>query len=314
MKKRMAEAAIENRKSRLSYKKDFRKNWFLYLLILPVLVWYAVFHYSTAYGQIVGFKDYNLSKGILGSEWVGFYNIYQFLQYPEVARLFINTLRINLVDLLFFPAPIVLALLIHELRWVKYRKVVQTISIFPHFISSVVICSVIRKFCMSDGLFNTVLGYFGVKPVNLLMVPDAFAWILVLKNLWAGIGWNSIIYISAMAAVDKESYEAAELDGATRVQRMWYITIPSIMPTIIILLIMRAGGMLNTGASDILLLYNPVIYETADVVGTYMFRQMTDKLNFSYSGGIGIFNQIIGFLLTYGANAIARRFSDTSLF
>ncbi len=314
MKIRMEEAAIENRKSRLSYKKDFQKNWSLYLFILPVLAWYIVFCYGTMYGQIIGFKDFRVAKGILGSEWIGFKNIHDFLQYPEIARLFINTIRINLVSMLFWPADIIFALLLNELRWAKYKKVTQTISIFPHFITNVVTCTVIRKFCMSDGVFGMILSYIGVEPVNLLTVPDAFVWILQLKGLWQGIGWGSIIYLSAMAGVDKECYESAQLDGATRIQRMRYITVPGIAPTITIMLIMRAGSLLSVGAGDILLLYNPTIYSTADVVSTYMFRQGLEKMNFAYSGGIGIFNNIISFLLTFGANAIARRVSDTNLF
>ena len=315
LKRILSESKIEHRKSDLSFKKDFQRNWSLYLFILPVIAFYIIFAYFPMYGIVIAFKDYSITRGIFGSEWVGLQHFINFFHYPEVGRLFRNTLTISIVGLVVgTPMPIIFALILNELRWKKYRKVVQTISIFPHFVSSVVTCTVVRQMCQSDGLFNQVLGLFGVDPTPLLTVPNAFVWILQIKGLWQGIGWSSIIYLAAMAGVDKEIYEAAELDGCSRIQRMWYITIPCIMPTIVLLLIMSVGSLLSVGSEDILLLYNPSIYETADVISTYTYRKGLIDFDFSYSAAIGLFNSVINVILLGIANKIAKTVSETSLF
>ncbi len=314
LKAQMAANKLEHRKSSLSTKKDFKKNWSLYLFILPVIAFYAIFCYVPMYGIVIAFKEYSIGKGIIGSPWTGLENIMKFFAYPQIGRLFRNVLRINTIDLLFWPSSIIFALIINELRWMKYRKVTQTISIFPHFVSSVVTCTVVRRFCETTGLFNEVIALFGIQRVNLLTVPQLFPWILQIKGIWQGIGWGSVMYLAAMSGVDKEIYEAAELDGASRIQRMRHITIPGISPTIIILFIMKIGGMLGVGSGDILLLYNPAIYETADVISTYVYRQGLERMEFSYSSAIDLFNSLIGIALTFMANQVAKTVSDTSLF
>lgn len=309
------ESKIEHRKSDLTFKKDFQHNWSLYLLVLPVIAFYIIFNYVPMYGVVIAFKDYNMNKGILGSDWVGLKHFIDFFHYPEVGRLFRNTLTISIIGLIVgTPMPIILALMLNEIRWTKYRKIVQTISIFPHFVSSVVTCTLIRQFCQTEGLFNQFLGLFGVESTPLLTVPNAFVWILQIKGLWQGVGWNAIIYLAAMAGVDKEIYEAAELDGCTRIQRMRHITVPCIMPTIVLLLIMSVGSLLSVGSEDILLLYNPSIYKTADVISTYTYRKGLVDFDFSYSAAIGLFNSIANIILLGIANKIAKTVSETSLF
>ncbi len=310
LKKRVSDAAIEHRSNTRTYKQDWKKNKSLYMWVIPIIIWYLVFQYYTMYGVVVGFKDYRIGKGILGSEWVGLKHVVDFFNYPEVVRLFTNALRINLVGYLFWPFGIGFALMLNELRYVKVRRVAQTISIFPHFVSAVVTCTVIREFCMTGGLFNEILSKFGVKPVNLLTVPDAFVWILQIKNQWAGLGWGAINFLAIMASVDKSLYEAAEMDGAGRLRRMWSITLPSIAPMVTMSLVMSAGGLFSSATEDILLLYNPTIYETADVVGTFMFRTVIEKQDFSYGAGVGIFNSIVSFVFVRFADEIAKKISD----
>ncbi len=314
MKAKMAANRLEHRKSGLSIKKDFKKNWSLYLFVLPVLVFYGVFCYGPMYGIVIAFKEYSIGKGIGGSPWIGLENIANFFKYPEVGRLFVNVLRINVISLLFWPSSIIFALIINELRWTKYKKVTQTISIFPHFVSGVVTCTVVRQFCQVGGIFSDIVAAITGNGVNLLTVPAAFPWILQIKDVWQGVGWGSVMYLAAMSGVDKEIYEAAELDGASRIQRMRHITIPGISPTIIILFIMKIGGMMSVGSDTILLLYNPSIYSTADVISTYVYRQGLEKMQFSYSAAIDLFNSIIGIALTFMANQVAKTTSDTSLF
>jgi putative aldouronate transport system permease protein len=234
---------------------------------------------------------------------------------PYFERLLRNTVLISFYSLLFgFPAPIFLAILLSELRGKRYKKVVQTLTYFPHFISTVVVCGIITQFALSDGLFNQISQLFGATPVSFLQRPEYFRTIYVGSGIWQGVGWSSIIYLAAIAGVNHEVYEAAALDGAGRIKRIIHVTLPHIEPTIVLMLIMSVGNIMNVGSEKVLLLYNPTIYETADVISTYVYRRGLLEFNFSFSTAVNLMNSIINFLMVVGANAISRKISETSLF
>lgn len=313
-------SAVSSRKDSLGTRtvKDFQKNWTLYLMVLPVLAFYLIFAYKPMVGVIIAFKDYKVNLGIWGSPWAanhGFYHFISFFDSIFFKRVCINTIMISLYDLVLgFPAPIILAILMSELKNQRFKKTVQTITYFPHFISSVVICGMVRQFCLSDGLFNIIRGWFGAAPQSLLQQPEYFRIIFTCTNVWQGVGWNSIIYLAAIAGVDQGLHEAAALDGAGRFRRIWHVTLPGIKPTIIILLIMRIGSLMGVGYEKIILLYNESIYETADVISTFVYRRGLLEFNWSFSTAVNLFNSVLNFLLVYIANGISRKVTETSLF
>lgn len=299
----------------LTFRKDFQRNWSLYLLVLPVIIFYLIFHYVPMYGIIIAFKDYKINLGIMGSPWVGLKHFLSFFENPNFWRLVKNTVRISLSTLIIgMPAPIIFALLVNELRMKKLRSVIQTVSIFPHFVSLVVVCAIIKEFCLSDGLFNIIGGWFGLPAKSLLQMPAAFTPIYVISHLWEKTGWSSLIYLAAIAGIDSQIYEAADIDGASRWKKMWYITLPSIKPTFVILFIMAVGGIMSVGSEKILLLYNESIYSTADVISTYLYRKGLLEFNFSYSTAVNLFNSVINFTLVILANKFSKKISDMSLF
>lgn len=299
-------------------KKDFQRNKWLYVMILPVVLYYILFAYLPMTGIVIAFKDYKPALGIWDSAWTGMYGLKHFIDFfknPFFWRLIRNTVTISLYTLvLSFPAPILLALMLNEIRFRKVRRITQTISYFPHFISVVVVCGMLRQFCLSDGLFNNILELFHVSSQSWLQVPDAFRAIYVGSDIWQSIGWNSIIYIAAIAGVDTQLYEAAEMDGAGRWKKVWHITLPCIKPTIIILFIMQVGKMMSVGYEKIILLYNPAIYETADVISSYVYRKGLLDSDWSYSTAVNLFNSVINFALVIFANKISKKTSETSLF
>ncbi|MCR2050294.1 ABC transporter permease subunit [Acetatifactor muris] len=314
MRANMRESKIEHRANTTPWKKDLKKNWGLYFFILPVIAYYLIFCYYPMYGATIAFRDYSPAKGILGSDWVGLKNFVSFFSYPDVGRLFRNTMIMSIVGLVVGRcASITLALMFHELRWKRFKKITQTISIFPHFISVVVTCTIFMQFCMTDGLFNVILGWFGAEPKNLLGIPGAFVPIRQIMHLWQGMGWNCIIMLAAMSGVDQQIYEAARLDGCGRIQQMRYITLPAISPTRVLTLIMSIGTLLSVGHEDIILLYNPAIYETADVISTYVYRKGLVEFSFSYSTAVGLVNSVLNIILLLLANKIAKTVSETSL-
>ena len=295
-------------------KKDIRKNKGLYLLILPVILYYFIFHYGPIYGAIIAFKQYVPAKGILGSPWVGFRHFQDFFGSIYFVRLLTNTVRISLAELIFgFPAPIILALLINELRNKVYSRFVQTITYMPHFISMVVVCGMIVQFTRDSGFITKMLGIFGFPQETMLNNPSLFVPIYVISNIWQGIGWGSIIYLAALTGIDQELYEAAKIDGAGKWRQTINITLPCLLPTIIILLILRLGSMLNIGFEKIILLYNPATYETADVISSYVYRKGIQEFSWSFSTAVGLFNSVINFALVISANKISKMASDTSL-
>lgn len=295
-------------------KKDFKKNKSLYLLVLPVIIFYILFHYKPMYGAIIAFQDFNPRLGVSGSEWVGFEHFIRFFQSPFFARLIRNTLTLSVYGLIFgFPAPILLALSLNELHYKRFKKSVQTITYLPHFISLVVVTGMIKDFTQSTGLINDIIVFFGGARSSLIQNPDLYRTIYIVSDIWQGIGWGSIIYLSALSGVDQQLYEAASIDGAGRFKQLLHVTIPGITPTIIIMFIMRMGQLLGTGYEKTILLYNEATYETADVIASYIYRVGILERNWSYSTAIGLFNSAINLVLLIAANKISKRVSQTSL-
>ncbi|MEE1223655.1 MAG: ABC transporter permease subunit [Clostridia bacterium] len=295
-------------------KRDMKRNWSLYLLVLPLLTFYTLFCYKPMYGALIAFKEYQPRLGIMGSEWVGLKHFYDFITNPYFWRILRNTLTISFSALIFaFPAPIVLALLINELKGKWFPRIVQTISYLPHFISLVVVCSMVKEFTMQDGIINDLLAMFGVKRQTMLNNPNLFVPVYVLSEIWQGIGWSSIIYLAALTGIDQSLYEAAKIDGANRWKQTIYVTIPCIIPTVVTMLILRVGGLMNVGYEKIILLYNPVTYETADVISSFVYRKGILERGYSYSAAVGLFNSVINCILLFSTNRISRKLNNTSL-
>lgn len=295
-------------------KKDWKRNRSLYLMVLPVILFYILFHYKPMYGAIIAFQDYNPRQGVTGSEWVGFDQFIRFFTSPYFGRLRKNTLLLSVYGIIFgFPAPIILALLLNELRARRFKKTVQTITYLPHFISLVVVTGIIKDFTQSTGLINDIIVMFGGERSSLIQNPALYRTIYIVSDIWQGIGWGSIIYLSALSGVDQQLYEAASIDGAGRWKQLIHVTLPGIAPTIVIMLIMRMGQLLGTGYEKTILLYNEATYETADVIASYIYRVGILERNWSYSTAIGLFNSVINLALLIATNKISRRVSETSL-
>ena len=295
--------------------RDFKMNKWKYLIILPVIVYFALFAYKPMYGIIIAFKNYRPSLGILDSPWVGLKQFKLFFQDIYFWRLLRNTFCISGLSIVFgFPAPILLALLLNEIRCSWFKRTVQTISYMPYFISVVVMCGLIKGFSQTDGVFNDVIASFGGARSNLLASKHNFYPIYVGSGIWQSIGWDSIIYLAALSGIDQEQYEAAKIDGASRFGQMVYVTLPGLLPTITILFILRMGGILNVGYEKILLLYQPLTYEVADVFSTYVYRKGILEANYSYSTAVGLFNSTVNIVLLLVTNGISKKFNEMSLF
>ena len=291
------------------------KSRYVYMLFLPVLAWYILFCYVPMYGIVIAFKDYNLFTGIADSPWVGFKHFQQFFESMFFGRLVRNTFLISFYGLIFgFPAPIFLAVLFNELKNGLFKKVVQTISYLPHFISTVIIVSMFVSFLSPNGgLINNLIAAFGGKSVYFLGDPKYFRTIYTVMGIWQGVGWGTIIYLAALAGINTELYEAAIIDGCNRFKQTIHVTLPGIASTIIIMLIFRVGALLSVGSDSIILMYNPAIYETADVISTYVYRRGLIEAQYSFGAAVGLFNAVIGIALISITNALAKRYSETSL-
>lgn len=295
-------------------KKDFFKNKELYFMFLPVLAFYVIFKYGSMFGLLIAFKNFAPAKGVLASDWVGIKHFVAFFNDFYFARVLRNTILISVTYLLAsFPAPIILALLISELKNKTYAKAIQTVTYLPHFISVVVICGMLVQLTVKDGSINTLLSYFGFERVTMLNKPNLFRPIYIMSGIWQNMGWNSIIYLSAIVGINPQLYNAAKIDGAGRFRQMLHITLPGLKTTIIILFILQMGKMFNVGYEKIMLLYNEITYETADVISTYVYRKGLLQFNWSYSAAVGLFNSVISFVLVFATNKISRAVSETSL-
>ncbi len=294
--------------------RAMKKSKWLYLMMLLPLIYYAVFCYAPMYGILIAFEDYKIAKGVLGSKWVGFKWFSKFITDPYFWKLVRNTLLLNIYGLLWgFPIPIILAIMLNEVRHTAYKRVIQTLSYLPHFISTVVVCGMIVNFLSLDGIINQFLAFLGHDKIQFLMKPEWFRTIFTASGIWQSCGWNSIVYLAALMAVDQQLVEAAEIDGANRFQRILHVSLPCIAPTISIMLIMQLGKLMTLGYEKILLLYNGSTYETADVISTYVYRRGILNADYSYSTAVGLFQTFVSLILLVASNKISKRLSETSL-
>lgn len=295
--------------------KTLSQNKYLFLMVAPVLLYYAIFCYGPIYGAIIAFKDFDVSKGIWGSPWVGLKHFKTFFQGPYFTRTLVNTLLISMYTILFgFPVPIVFALLLNELGNQKFKRVVQSITYLPHFISMVAICGMIHTFVARNGIITDLFVAFGGERGNLLAKPEYFRTIFVTSNVWQTFGWGSIVYLSALSNVDVQQYEAADLDGASRLQKIWHITLPALLPTIVIMFIMRVGHVMTVGFEKVILLYNPNTYETADVISSYVYRSgLGESHQYSFTTAVGLFTSVVNFILVVSFNFLSKKLTATSL-
>ncbi len=297
-------------------KKDFKKYYTLYLLMIPVLLFYLYFHYKPMYGLLISFQEFNFKLGIWGSPWVGMKNFVRFFTDPYFGRNIINTIYISAASIVFgFPAPIILALLLNEVRQKWFVRSVQTISYMPHFVSLVVICGMLKNFVGTDGFINAMVSFFTGNPPQESLLDNAslFVPIYVASDIWQQIGWGSIIYFAALAGVDVELYDAAQVDGAGRLRQMWHVTLPCILPTIITLFILRLGTVLTVGYEKIILLTNAYNAETSEVLSYYIYKKGIAGGEYGLATAAGLFNSVINCVFVVVANFISRRVSETSL-
>lgn len=288
-------------------------NWQLYLLLLPAIVYFAVFRYYPLYGLQIAFKNFKASQGIWGSRWIGFQHFTRFFNSYYFWDLIRNTIFINLYGLALFPLPVMVALSLNELKDGRFKKTAQTITYAPHFISTVVLVGMIIAFLdPSKGIVNNFLAFLGFKPINFMTDPRWFKSVYVWSGQWQNLGWNAIIYLAALAAVDPQLHESAKIDGATRLQRIWHINVPSILPTIVILLVLSMGSMLSIGFEKILLMQNPLNLESSQVIQTYVYEAGLLHGQYAYSTAIGLFNSVVNLIILLFFNRLARR-TGTSL-
>ena len=298
----------------LKLKKDWSKYKTLYFLFIPVLVYYIVFQYGSMFGLIIAFENYKPRLGFFKSPFVGLTHFKNFINDYYFKRTLMNTIRISVTNLIFtFPCPILLAIFISELRSKTDSKAVQTITYIPHFVSVVVVTSILMDLTGRNGAITQFLAKFGFEPVTMLNEPKFFLPLYIISNIWQNIGWNSIVYLAALLAIDAQLYEAARIDGAGKLRQLWSITLPSLLPTIIIMLILQIGKMFNVGYEKIILMYNPMTYEVADVINSYVYREGLLNLNYSYAAAVGMFNSIVSFILVWTTNKISNKLTGSGL-
>lgn len=295
--------------------RQLKKDRYLILIASPAVLYFVIFHYVPMYGILMSFKDYSISAGIMGSDWVGLKYFEQFFQSIYFERILKNTLLISVYSLILaFPIPIIFALILNEFKDGLFKRSVQTFTYFPHFISVVVVVGMMVSFLSpSTGIVNNVLESIGTGPINFMGDPDWFRTLFIGSNIWQEFGWGSIIYLAALSGINPQLYEAARIDGANRWHQLLYITLPSIAPTIIILLILDMGQLMNVGFEKILLMYSPSTYETADVISTYVYRKGILGSQYSFGAAVGLFNSVINLILLVSANFISRKVTNSSL-
>lgn len=305
----------ERKYTKAAIKKDFQRNGKLYLMIIPAVICLILFAYLPMGGLLMAFENYKPKSGIFGSQWVGFKHFKDFFTSFYFPRTMKNTLWISFLQLAIeFPATIIFALLLNEIVNTKFKRTIQTISYMPNFISMVVISGIIVDFCSSRGALTALVSLFTGSNQNLLSMPQYWRPIYIISDLWQGIGFGSIIYMAALVGVDKSLYEAAEIDGAGRWKQTLHVTLPGIAPTIIIMLILKIGSMMGVGYEKTILLYNSQIYETADIISSYVYRKGLEEFNYGYSTAVSLFNSIINFILLVISNKMSKKYTETSLF
>lgn len=300
----------------MTWRKDIRVNWRLYLLALPIIVYFLIFNYAPMAGLVMAFQDFKPTKGILGSQWVGLQNFVRFFSSPNAFTVIRNTFVISGLGLFIgYPMSILFALLINEIRLKWFKKAVQTISYMPYFITTIVICGLIIDFCSSSGIITNLFVELGwMDRQNMLTNPDYFWAINLISDQWQGLGYSSIVFIAAITNVSGELNEAAAIDGANRLQRVWHITLPGIKPMVVSMLILKCGMLMTVGFDKILNLYNPSIYSTADVISTYVQRVGINGGEFGYSTAVGLFNSVVNTALLLITNHLSAKYAEQSLF
>ncbi|HLH69375.1 MAG TPA: ABC transporter permease subunit [Candidatus Dormibacteraeota bacterium] len=308
------EAVVPRRPPGRAWRRALRRDWQLYSLAVLPLLFFLIFRYLPMVGNVIAFRQYEPGGSIFGEQWVGLQYVQLFLHDPTFWHVFSNTLILGAATLVFtFPLPIILALLLNEVRASAFKRFVQSVSYLPHFLSIVVVAAIVMQFVAVDGSLNQILKAIGVQPIPFLQEPQWFRPIYVASEAWQNVGWGTILYLAALTTIDPSLYEAAAIDGANRWQQTWHVTLPGLLPTMITLLILNIGTFMNVGFEKILLLYNPLTYSTADVITTYLYRLGVVSNDFSYAAAIGLFEGLIGLLLVGSANLIARRTVGTSL-
>jgi len=295
--------------------KDFKRYKGIYLVAIPVILYYIIFKYIPMGGVLMAFENYRPKLGVFGSEWVGLKHFKSFFSSYYFTRVLKNTLTISINTLVWgFPAPIVLALLINEIRNEKFKKLVQTISYLPHFISLVILCAMVKEFVSTNGFITSICAdLFGTPQISLLTNKNFYVPIHVASGIWASVGFGTIIYLAALSGVNPELYDAASIDGAGKWKQTLHVTLPGIAPTIILKLIMQVGAIMSVGYGKIILLYNEGIYETADVISTFVYRRGLVEGDYSFSAAVGLFNSVINLILIFIANKVSSKVSETSL-
>ncbi len=303
-----------SRPARITWRQALRKDWRLYsFVVLPVL-FFLIFKYLPMIGNVIAFRRFRPGGSPLGDEWVGFYYFEMFIHNQQFWNVFWNTVILGLLTLLIcFPLPIVLALMLNELRSRRFKKIVQTISYLPHFMSIVIVAGLVLQLTSVSGTVNQVVEAFGGNAITFMQQPDWFRTIYVSSEVWQTVGWGTILYLAALTTIDDQLYEASRIDGANRWQQTWHITLPGIRPTMMVLLILNIGSFMAVGFEKVLLLQNPLIYSTADVISTYLYRVGIQSAQFSYGTAIGLFEAIIGLVLVLSANYVSRRTVGASL-
>lgn len=301
--------------TRQAIVKDWKQNKFLYLMVLPLIAFFIIFAYLPMGGLLMAFENFKPKLGVFGSEWVGLKNFADFFSSVFAWRVIRNTLWISLLQLVIsFPLTIIFALLVNELKENAFKKGVQLITYMPYFISMVVLAGIIVDFTKSTGVISQIVSFFTGESVNLLSDPVYWRPLYIISDLWQGIGFGSIIYIAALSGIDQELYEAAEIDGATRWKQTLHVTLPGISSTIIIMLILRIGSIMAVGYEKTILLYNPQVYDTADIISSFVYRKGLEEFNYGYSTAVSLFNSVINFVLLVVTNTISKKYSETSLF
>ncbi len=287
----------------------------MYLLLIPGLMFLLLFKYTPMYGIIIAFQDFNIFGGISGSEWVGMAQFERLLQSDEFLQVLVNTLLISLYKItILFPIPIVIALMLNEVRRMFFKRAIQTIIYLPHFLSWVIISGLFLNILSpSGGIVNEIIRSFGGEPISFFTDNSLFRSLVVFTAGWKEIGWNAIVFIAAIAGIEQEQYEAAAIDGAGRIRQMWSISLPGMLPTIVLMFILRIGSLLEAGTEQILTMYNPLVYETGDVIGTYVYRMGLGQQDYSFSTAVGLFNSAVGFLLIVIGNMLSRKFLNRSI-
>lgn len=300
-----------------SLKRHVRQNWQLYAMLFIPIIYYILFRYVPMFGNIIAFRRYRAGGNLLGSGDFSFKYFKNFIKDDSFWRAFRNTLTLNLTYLAFrFPLTLIFALLINEIRNIHWKKFVQTVSYLPHFISMVIVCGMIKELVGTNGPLNALVEMFGGEKIQFLQIPKYFVPIFTISGVWQSIGWGTILYLAAMANINPSLYEAAAVDGAGHFQRVWHITLPSILPTITTLLILDIGGLVGSGGSfeKVFLLYNPMIYSSADIVSTYVYRMGIGSGNYSYATAVGLFEGLINLVLLTIANFVSKKLTDSGLF